>query len=140
MGRNLWVFGGMCGHEVLDSVEVTDLVAGSRFETLNVPLMRLRASPVVCVLNDAKILIAGGSREGVALDDAIVLDIDSIEAKPAEMQYRTRGFASRGQTYKLRTGTVLSLTVSARDEVQLMVYSRESGLITRLVVVSQDPQ
>ena len=70
---------------------------------------------MVCVLNDSKILVAGGSYEGKDRDDAIIFDSDYNKAKPAELVLRTRGNAIRGQTYKVRTGTSVSLTVNKDD-------------------------
>lgn len=114
-GRNLWVFGGTCGHNFVSTIELADLVKNTGFEQFQVPLIWTRANPVVCVLNDSKILVAGGSYEGKDRDDAIIFDSDYNKAKPAELVLRTRGNAIRGQTYKVRTGTSVSLTVNKDD-------------------------
>ena len=138
-GRNLWVFGGTCGHNFVSTIELSDLIKNTGFEQIQVPLISMRANPAVCVLNDSKILVAGGSYEGKDRDDAIIFDSAFNTAKPAELVLSTRGNAIRGQSYKVSTGTAVSLTVNKNDQVQLMTYSRLDGLFRRVALISQDP-
>ena len=75
LNTKLWVFGGMCGLQFLDSIEVFDVEHTWDWQNLHIQGLTKRSCLAMCPLSATQIIVMGGSFNGSDRDDAVVLDL-----------------------------------------------------------------